>query len=118
MIQAVLLDLDATLLDYGMPAWRATVRAVCDVLVRSAPDLDADSLHGAYTRRYLDHMRAGGDGAQHPPGRIPDADAIWRSAGGRHSTSAGTPDSPVLRPMNTSGSVVGATSCSTTWRTR
>ncbi|MGW5277028.1 HAD family hydrolase [Streptomyces sp. NPDC004044] len=78
MIQAVLLDLDATLLDYGMPAWRATVRAVCDVLVRSAPDLDADSLHDAYTRRYLDHMRAGGDGAQHPPGRIPDADSIWR----------------------------------------
>ncbi|MGW6900059.1 HAD family hydrolase [Streptomyces sp. NBC_01727] len=79
MIQAVLLDLDATLLDYGTPAWRATVRAVCDTLVRSsAPDLDADALHDAYTRRYLDHMRAGGDGAQHPPGRIPDADSIWR----------------------------------------
>nr|WTB29265.1 hypothetical protein OG781_06950 [Streptomyces sp. NBC_00830] len=70
MIQAVMLDLDATLLDYGMPAWRATVRDVCDVLVRSAPDLDADSLHGACTRCYLDHMRAGGDGAQHPSGRI------------------------------------------------
>ncbi|WP_392674800.1 HAD family hydrolase [Streptomyces sp. LN785] len=78
MIQAVLLDLDATLLDFDMSAWKATVRDVCDVLGRSASDLDTDSLCDAYTRRYLDHMRAAGEGAQHPPGRIPDADAVWR----------------------------------------
>ncbi|MFF0290644.1 HAD family hydrolase [Streptomyces sp. NPDC005262] len=83
MIQAVLLDLDATLLDYGTPAWRATVRAVCDVLAGSAPDLDTDALDDAYTRRYLDHMRSGGEGAQHPPGRIPDADSIWRECWGQ-----------------------------------
>ncbi|MDF6040689.1 HAD-IA family hydrolase [Streptomyces sp. JH14] len=78
MIQAVLLDLDATLLDYGMPAWRATVRDVCATLGEQAPDLDGDALYGAYVRRYLDHMRAAGDGAPHPPGRIPDAGSLWR----------------------------------------
>ncbi|BCJ32130.1 HAD family hydrolase [Actinocatenispora sera] len=77
MLTTVFFDLDATLVDFGPVAWRATVRAVCDGLVSAAPGLDPAVLADAYVTRYVARARAAGPGAPHPRGPIPSARTAW-----------------------------------------
>lgn len=74
-VQAVFLDLDATLLDYPEAAWDATVHAVCADLEQTGADgLDAGRLFGEYTRISMKRFRA----AEVSGTPYLDGHAIWR----------------------------------------
>jgi putative hydrolase of the HAD superfamily len=57
-VQAVLLDLDATLLDYDQDFWAQTVGATAAALARDVPGLPAAGLARAYRGLAMAHWRA------------------------------------------------------------
>jgi putative hydrolase of the HAD superfamily len=75
-VQAIFLDLDATLLNYDNAAWAATVRAVCSALRQAdhGADLDAEALFATYTRISSAYFL----NADTSPERHADGHAIWR----------------------------------------
>ncbi|BCJ33594.1 hypothetical protein Athai_10970 [Actinocatenispora thailandica] len=91
MLTTVFFDLDATLVDFGPAAWRATVRAVCRRLAAGTPGLDPGRLADRYVARYVARARAAGPGAQHPPGSIPAARTVWLGLWRQALTECGHP---------------------------
>lgn len=76
--QAVFLDLDGTLLNYGDADWAATVRAVCGIVCGpgDGPDdrPDPEALFASYTRISSTYFRA----AEASHEQVSDGHAIWR----------------------------------------
>lgn len=92
MLTTVFFDLDATLVDFGPDAWRASVRAVCGRLASGTPGLDTALLADEYVTRYLARARAAGPGAQHPRGPIPSARTAWLGLWRQALTECGHPE--------------------------
>jgi putative hydrolase of the HAD superfamily len=91
-VQAVLLDLDATLLDYDEEAWAQTVREVCAGLARSAPGLRANLVAQAYMTGSLAHWRATEGTVPLTTSAALDASATWREIWGQALAACGHPD--------------------------